>query len=286
MARYWPVVATLAPDLPFWYTPRSVPDLSKNIGKGSNVQQKISVLIVDDHPFFRQGLREVFNSEPDFTIVGEASDGEEALRVARELSPRIVLMDVNLPSMNGLQVARRLRQDVPGARAVILTGYDDDEQVFHAIRSGAYGYFPKDVMPQKLLAAVREVNEGRYVVNELTMDDAQLAPWLLKQTERFGIVEGELGDEAFVPLSPREMEILQHITRGLSNKEIAHQLGISHQTVKNHMTSILRKLNVEDRTQAAVYALRRGWVRLQDTQTPQADRLGMRATGPKPDGTA
>jgi DNA-binding NarL/FixJ family response regulator len=240
------------------------------------VQQKITVLIVDDHPLFRQGLREVMNAEPDIVVVGEASDGEEALRVARELSPRVVLMDVNLPTMNGLQVARRLRQDVPGARAVILTGYDDDEQVFHAVRAGAYAYFPKDVMPQRLIEAVREVNGGRYMIKDLIMDDAQLAPWLFKQTERFGIVEGELGDEAFVPLSPREMEILQHITRGLSNKEIAHQLGISHQTVKNHMTSILRKLNVEDRTQAAVYALRRGWVRLQDTQVSQPDRPGLR----------
>ena len=240
------------------------------------MQQKITVLIVDDHPLFRQGLREVLNAQPDLVVVGEAADGEEALRVARELLPRVVLVDVNIPTLNGLQVARRLRQDVPGARAVILTGYDDDEQVFHAIRAGACGYFPKDVMPEKLVDAVREVNGGRYVVNNLIIDDAQLAPWLYKQTERFGVVEGEPGEEAFVPLSPREMEILQHITRGLSNKEIAHQLGISHQTVKNHMTSILRKLNVEDRTQAAVYALRRGWVRLQDTQTPQLDRLGLR----------
>jgi DNA-binding NarL/FixJ family response regulator len=245
------------------------------------VQQKITLLIVDDHPLFRQGLREVLNAEPDLAVIGEASDGEEALRVARELSPRVVLMDINIPTINGLQVARRLRQEVPSARAVILTGYDDDEQVFHAIRAGAYAYFPKDVTPQKIIEAVREVNAGRYVINDLMMDDAQLAPWLFKQTERFGIVEGELGDEAFVPLSPREMEILQHITRGLSNKEIAHQLRISHQTVKNHMTSILRKLNVEDRTQAAVYALRRGWVRLQDTQLSQADRLGLRSQLPK-----
>jgi len=245
------------------------------------VQDKVSVLIVDDHPLFRQGLREVLNAEPDLVVIGEASDGEEALRLARELMPRVVLIDVNIPTMNGLQVARRLRQEVPGARAVILTGYDDDEQVFHAVRAGAYGYFPKDVQPQKLIEAVREVNGGRYMINDLIMDDAQLAPWLYKQTERFGIVEGEPGDEAFVPLSPREMEILQYITRGLSNKEIAHQLGISHQTVKNHMTSILRKLNVEDRTQAAVYALRRGWVRLQDTRAVPTDRFGLRPTPPK-----
>ena len=245
------------------------------------MQQTITILIVDDHPLFRQGLREVLSAEPDLAVIGEASDGEEALRVARELSPRVVVMDVNIPTINGLQVARRLRHDVPGARAVILTGYDDDEQVFHAIRAGAYGYFPKDVLPHKLVEAVREVHAGRYMINDLVMEDAQLAAWLFKQTERFGMAEGQLGDEAFVPLSPREMEILQHITRGLSNKEIAQRLGISHQTVKNHMTSILRKLNVEDRTQAAVYALRRGWVRLQDAQVHQPDRLGLRPPASK-----
>jgi DNA-binding NarL/FixJ family response regulator len=250
------------------------------------VPQKISILIVDDHPLFRQGLREVLAAQPDLDVIGEASDGEEALRMARELAPNVVLMDVNLPTMNGLQVARRLRHEAPNTRAIVLTGYDDDEQVFHAVRAGAHAYFPKDVMPEKLVEAVREVSAGRYVLKDLVMDDAQLAPWLFKQVERFGIVEGEFGDEAFVPLSPREMEILQYITRGMSNKEIAHQLGISHQTVKNHMTSILRKLNVEDRTQAAVYALRRGWVRLQDTHTHQPDRLGLRSHGADDDGAA
>ncbi len=225
------------------------------------MQQKISVLIVDDHPFFRQGLREVLTAQPDIVVVGEASDGEEALRMARELEPSVVLMDVNLPTMNGLQVARRLRHDLPDTHSVVLTGYDDDEQVFHAVKAGAHAYFPKDVLPEKLVEAVREVYAGRYVIKEAVMDDAQFAPWVFKQSERFGIVEGELGDEAFVPLSPREMEILQHITRGMSNKEIAHQLGISHQTVKNHMTAILHKLDVEDRTQAAMYAVSHGWVR-------------------------
>jgi DNA-binding NarL/FixJ family response regulator len=239
------------------------------------VDQKITILIVDDHPLFRQGIREVLNAQTDLEVVGEASDGEEALRLSAELMPRIVLMDINLPNLNGLQVMRRLSNETPKSRAVILTGYDDEEQMFHAIRAGAHAYFPKDVTPEKLIDAIRDVDAGRYVIAELVMDDAQLMPWLVKATERFGIVEGELGDEAFVPLSPREMQILRHITRGMSNKEIAHVLGISHQTVKNHMTSILRKLNVEDRTQAAVYALRRGWVRLQDTQATPSDRLGL-----------
>jgi two-component system response regulator DegU len=125
-------------------------------------------------------------------------------------------------------------------------------------------------MPERLVTAIREVSRGHYVIGDMVMDEAQLAPWLLKETQRFGATGLDLGEEPFNPLSPREMEILQFITHGMSNKEIARRLGISHQTVKNHITAILHKLGVKDRTQAAVYTLRRGWVRLQDTQ-PQSD---------------
>jgi two-component system response regulator DegU len=232
--------------------------------------RKISILVVDDHPFFRQGLRDVLEAEPDLRIVGEACDGEEALRLAQELSPDVAVMDVNLPTLNGIQVTRKLRTEKPSVNVVILTAYDDEEQVFHAIRAGASAYYPKDVTPDKLITAIRQVNQGHYVIGELVMNEAQLATWLLKETQRFGVASGDLGEEPFNPLSRREMEILQFITYGLSNKEIARRLGISHQTVKNHITSILHKLGVADRTQAAVYTLRRGWVRLQDTQ-PQSD---------------
>lgn len=236
--------------------------------------QKISVLIVDDHQIFRQGLRDAMSLDGDIQVVGEASTGEAAMQIARELSPRVVLMDVNLPGgMNGLQVVQRMRKEVPGVRTVVLTAYDDEEQLFRAIRAGAHAYFSKDVSPGRIIEVVREVNQGRYVVADKVMEEEQLAPWLLHASDRFGQAAGyELGEESLVPLSPREMEILQYITRGMSNKKIAHQLGISHQTVKNHMTSILRKLDVEDRTQAAIFAIRHGWVRLQDTEAP-SDRL-------------
>jgi DNA-binding NarL/FixJ family response regulator len=235
---------------------------------------KITVLIVDDHQIFRQGLRDSVSLDSDIDVIGEASNGETALKLAKELSPRVVLMDVNLPGMNGLQVAQRLRREAPNARTVILTAYDDEEQLFHAIRSGAHAYCTKEVSPARLIEVLRHVSLGKYVVGERVMSEDQLAAWLLRASERFAFTVGDEAQEPFEALSPREMEIIQYITRGLSNKMIAHRLGISHQTVKNHMTSILRKLDVEDRTQAAIYAIRHGWVRLQDTQSQpdQTDR--------------
>ncbi len=232
---------------------------------------KITVLIVDDHQIFRQGLRDSLSLDSDIDVIGEASDGDSALLLANEMKPRVALMDVNLPGMNGLQVVQRLRRESPYTRTVILTAYDDEEQLFHAIRSGAHAYCTKEVSPTRLIEVVHDVSQGRYVVGEKVMDEDQLTTWLLRASERFAVTIGDEAQEAFMPLSPREMEIVQYITRGLSNKMIAHRLGISHQTVKNHMTSILRKLDVEDRTQAAIYAIRHGWVRLQDTQA-QSDR--------------
>jgi two-component system response regulator DegU len=227
---------------------------------------KVTVLIVDDHQIFRHGLRDSLSLDDNIQVVGEASDGEMALQLARELAPRVVLTDINLPGINGLQLVQRIRKEVPGVRAVILTAYDDEEQLYHAIRSGAHAYFSKEVSPTRIVEVVRQVSQGQYVVGDTVMTEEEVAPWLLRASERFSFTSGDELQEAFVPLSPREMEIVRYITRGLSNKMIAHRLGISHQTVKNHMTSILRKLDVEDRTQAAIYAIRHGWVRLQDIQ--------------------
>ena len=233
---------------------------------------KITVLIVDDHQIFRHGLRDSMSVDDDIEVVGEASDGEMALQLARELSPRVMLTDVNLPGMNGLQLVQRLHKEAPGVRAVILTAYDDEEQLFHAIRSGAHAYFSKEVSPERVAEVVRQVSQGQYVVGDTVMSEEEITLWLLRASERFTVSGGDELPEAYVPLSPREMEIIRYITRGLSNKMIAHRLGISHQTVKNHMTSILRKLDVEDRTQAAIYAIRHGWVRLQDIQPSSSPR--------------
>jgi len=225
---------------------------------------KITVMLVDDHPVFRQGLRRVLESEDDLDVIAEVDDGLEALRQAKRLVPDVMLLDINLPNMNGLQVARSLKDTLLEINIIMLTAYHDDQQVFHAIRAGASAYFPKDVSPRRLIEAIRLVHQGSYVVEDRVLEKPQVGEWLLAQFEEADAdVNGDLGS-LLVPLSPREMEILQHIAQGKSNKEIAYELGISRQTVKNHMTSILRKLAVNDRTQAAIYALRRGWIRLQD----------------------
>jgi DNA-binding NarL/FixJ family response regulator len=225
---------------------------------------KITVMLVDDHPVFRQGLRRVLEGEDDLDVVAEVDDGLEALRLAKQLIPNVMLLDINLPSMNGLQVARALKDTLLDINIIMLTAYHDDQQVFHAIRAGASAYFPKDVSPRRLIEAIRLVHQGSYVVEDRVLEKPQVGQWLIAQFEQTGTeMEGELS-ALLLPLSPREMEILLFIAQGRSNKEIAYELGISRQTVKNHMTSILRKLAVNDRTQAAIYALRRGWIRLQD----------------------
>ncbi len=228
--------------------------------------EKIRVLVIDDHPLFRQGLRDVLRSEPDVELVGEGSSGQEALELSRQHKPDAMLLDINLPGLNGLQVTRQLRSERSTAAVIVLTAYDDVEQVLHAFRAGASAYCPKDVTPHKLIQVLRQVVQGHYVIGDQVFDHEGLQAWLEKGVEQAGRPYMDEEREAFSPLSPREMEILEYVTRGLSNKEIAYSLGISHQTVKNHMTAILQKLDVEDRTQAAVYALRHGWVRIQDTK--------------------
>ena len=230
------------------------------------MSQQIKLLIVDDHPVFRQGLRDVLETDPRVQVVGEAADGEIAIELAYQLSPDVILMDINLPTINGLQVTRKIRGQLPHINIIMITGYDDAEQVFHALRSGASAYCPKDITPEALLRTIFAVHEDMYVVNEKTMTHDEVVEWVDTRVGRLASNIAADGEDLFVPLSPREMEILEYVTRGLSNKEIAYKLGISHQTVKNHMTAILRKLRVDDRTQAAVYALRRGWVRLENVR--------------------
>ena len=222
----------------------------------------ISVMIVDDHPVFRQGLKNVLAAQEDLRVVEEAADGESAIRKAQELPPDVVIMDINLPELNGLQATRELKDRCPDIKVIMLTAYDDEEQIYHAIRAGASAYHAKDVRPDLLIGVIRQVHEGYYVVDDKRLDEDGIGDWLLAQFQRFG---GEFfvgNDEFLSPLTAREMEILELVVQGKSNREIAYYLGISHQTVKNHMTAILRKLGATGRTEAAVSALRRGWIPL------------------------
>jgi DNA-binding NarL/FixJ family response regulator len=244
--------------------------MSNNHESGN--ERKINVLIVDDHPIMREGLRKLLEAEPDLVVIAEAGTGQQALDMARDTQPDVVLLDINLPNLNGIQVTSRLKADRNRIAVVLLTAYDDEEQVLHAMRAGASAYCPKDIEPERLMGVIRQVAQGNFMIAGKVYNERGVQEWLNSRVEALSGPYVVDSSEHFVPLSPREMEILRCVTRGLSNKEIASELGISHQTVKNHMTSILDKLNVEDRTQAAVYALQRGWVRISDyKQQPNED---------------
>jgi len=224
----------------------------------------ITLLIVDDHPLFRQGVADALALEDGFRVVGQAADGKHALELIRDLEPDIAVLDVNLPEMNGQQITHVVSQEKLRTRILLLTGYDDIEQAIHAAHAGAAAYCAKDIQPQNLVSVIRDVANGKFVMGGKVMTRRELDDWLESRMEGARRSYSEPGSP-FHPLSDREMEVLSCVVRGMSNKEIAGLLGISHQTVKNHVTSILRKFGVEDRTQAVVYALKRGWVKLQDT---------------------
>jgi len=225
---------------------------------------EITLLVADDHPLFRQGVVDVLSLEKDFNVIAQASNGEEAIDQIRALKPMVAVLDVNMPGKNGQQVTHQVASDHLPTRVVLLTGYDDIEQAIHAVLAGATGYCAKEIEPDVLARTIRAVVEGKYAIAGNIFNRRELDAWIDEQMEGARRSYSEPGSP-FHPLSDREMEVLSCVVRGMSNKEIANLLGISHQTVKNHVTSILRKFSVEDRTQAVVYALQRGWVKLQDT---------------------
>lgn len=222
---------------------------------------KITLVIVDDHPIFRQGVVDSLSQEKDLRVVGQAADGNEGLAMIQQLEPDIAIVDVNLPELNGQHLTKQLKSQKSRTRVVLLTAYDDSSQAVHSMTAGAAAYCSKDIDPAKLVDVLHSVRDGDFVISEERFTEGGLTRWLAERTELAPAAYSNPGDP-FEPLSNREMQVLECVTKGMSNKEIAQELGISHQTVKNHVTAILRKLRVDDRTQAAVYALRQGWVRL------------------------
>lgn len=224
----------------------------------------ITLIIVDDHPLFRQGVVDALSLETDMRIIAQSATGDEALNLIQTKKPTVAVLDVNLPGMNGQQITHLVSQERLGTRILLMTGYDDIDQAIHAALAGAHAYCSKNIEPQSLARIIREVAEGKYVFANNVFTRRELELWIEEKMEGARRSYSEPGTP-FHPLSDREMEVLSCVVRGLSNKEIASLLGISHQTVKNHVTAVLRKFGVEDRTQAVVYALKRGWVTLRDT---------------------
>ncbi len=221
------------------------------------------LILVDDHPLYRQGARKTLEANRDIEIVGEAADGQTAIQLADIMNPDVMLIDINLPGVNGLEVTRVIRRRDPHIACVILTAHEDDDQLFNAIKVGAAAFVTKDIDPEKLVAIVRATGRGEYLINESLINKPFVASRVLKQFRELSAMS-EQEEALFAPLTSREIEILDCIARGMSNKVIAASLHISDQTVKNHITSILRKLAVNDRTQAVIYALRRGWIKMSD----------------------
>lgn len=214
----------------------------------------IGLLICDDQALFREGLRTLLSIQPDFKVVGEAVNGEEAIRLSVLLQPDVVLMDLRMPMMDGVTATRRIRNVVPKCKIIVLTTFDDDDLVFDGLRAGAVGYLLKDVSSEKLFEAVRAANRGEYFL--LPSITAKVMAEFSRLSRLAPIPIGPLID----PLSPRELEILRMVATGASNREIAESLIIAEGTVKNHLTNILGKLNAKDRMQAVLRAKEHGLI--------------------------
>lgn len=209
--------------------------------------QKIAVLIADDHAVVREGLRALIATMPDIEVIGEAEDGVEAVRQARALQPDVILLDMMMPRMGGLEAITEIKRHDPAARILVLTSFSEDDLVFPAIKAGAIGYLLKNASPEALLAAVRDVYRGEPSMSPV------IAAKLIRELQRAPDLPPTED-----PLTEREVDVLRLLAQGLSNGEIAEQLVIGEGTVRAHVSSILSKLHLANRTQAALYALREG----------------------------
>jgi len=211
------------------------------------MMEEIRILIVDDHAIVREGQRALIDTEPGMTLVGEAINGLEAIELARTLSPDVIFMDLFMPEMGGVEAIEAIKAENPEARILVLTSFAEDEKVFAAVKAGASGYLLKDATPDEFLTAVRQVNRGEPAMNPV------IANKLMRELQRASNLP--LTEE---PLTERELDILKLVAQGLSNQEIAEELVISERTVRTHVSNILSKLHLANRTQAALYALKEG----------------------------
>jgi NarL family two-component system response regulator LiaR len=213
------------------------------------------VLVVDDHAIVRKGIASLLSTEPDIRVVGEAGDGAEAVSQAARLRPDVVLMDLVMPHMDGIEATRRITADQPGRRVLVLTSFAADDQVFPAIAAGALGYLLKDSSPAELTQAIRQVHRG----------EPSLAPAIARRIlHELSRPVHELQHPAPDPLTQRELEVLRLVAQGRSNREIAERLSVTEMTVRSHLSNILSKLHLANRTQAALYALREGLATLEE----------------------
>ena len=231
----------------------------------------VSIILADDHQLFREGVKRIINMEDDLEVVGECGDGIQVIEMCNELHPDVVLMDINMPVENGVVATERLKEFFPGIKVIVLSIHDDESYVYETLRKGASGYLLKDMEPESLISAIRSVVAGHaYIHPKVT---GKLINQLRRMTypEEAGAAAGNgIVREAGVkyvhsdssPLTRREAEVLRLMAEGKSNKAIGEFLFISEKTVKNHVSSILQKLEVEDRTQAVIIAIKNGWVTL------------------------
>jgi DNA-binding NarL/FixJ family response regulator len=232
-----------------------------------NASQPATILIVDTQVLFRAGLRATLAVDSGLSVVGEADDSESALETVIAETPDIVLIDVNLPTPGGIELAAQIRRAVSTAAIIVLTDRPTDDELFGAIKVGAAAYVSKTIDPADLRSTVGRVVRGEFPINDVVLSSRSIATKVLGEFRALSVY-GSRAPAVFAPLSPREIQILEVVTGGSTNKQVAYDLGISEQTVKNHMSSILRKLSVNDRTQAVVYAIREGWIEM----TPALER--------------
>ena len=218
--------------------------------------EKIKILLAEDHVVVRQGTRQLLEREQDLEVVGEAGDGEEAVRLASQLKPDVVIMDVAMPKLNGIEATKQIKALLPSAAVLILSGYDYDEYIFGLLEAGAAGYLLKDVSGDELIGAIRAVYAGEPVLHPV------VARKLMARVKSQVSTTAEAGSQEL--LTQRELEVLKLAAKGMSNKDIAEALNISVRTVQAHLRDIFNRLGVGSRSEAIVYGLKRGWFSLED----------------------